>query len=526
MRLRLGLFFLLTIHSVTANNIDALYYAGSHSSTYHTDDKVSSSVNVTHVFSITPEYSKAYMDILRLKFTNAKLIIASEIKKSPGNKANIYLESYIDFLKVIIAEQEKDYDALLSKKSARIKQIEAISKKSPWRLYTLAQMNLQTGIASVKEGDYFKAAVDINKAYGQFDENKKLFPSFLPNKAGLGLLHVLIGTVPDSYKWVTGLFGMEGDVKLGLKELQDLLKSDKALESYPYLYFETLFLTTFITFNLSVAEINNNLLLDIIENDKNEKEIKSSPLLIYAVSSFYSNKGMNDKALKLLLERPKDASYYPFHYLDFITGAALLNKLDTRCRVYFLSYVTNFKGSSFIKSAYQRLAWSYLIDGDLANYKKYLSRVKIFGDDAMDHDKEALKEAIANNPPDSELLKVRLLFDGGYYSRAEEIIKAVEAASLDNIHKVEYTYRRARLSHMEGNMEQAKEDYNTTYKSGKDMPLYYAANSLLNLGNIYEDEGKNKEALWCYKECLELDFDQFETSIHQKAKAGISRLNK
>jgi hypothetical protein len=522
MRFIISILLVIVLPTLNAANSEAkVYFRYEYSKNLTPSSKL-----VTPVFSITPEYSKAYMEILRLRFNNAKQIISSEKKKSPGNTANVYLDAYMDFLKVIISEQEKDYDALLSKKSSRLKQIEAISKKSPWRLYAQAQMNLQTGIASVKAGDYFKAAVDINKAYDQFDENKKLFPAFMPNKAGLGLLHVLIGTVPDSYKWVTGLFGMEGDVKLGLKELQDLLNNGSTLESYPYLYYETLFLTTFITFNLSVGNLNTSMLNDLIENEKTGKEINSSPLLIYAVSSFYSNKGMNDKALKLLIQRPKDESYYSFHYLDFLTGVALLNKLDSKARVYFLKYVTNFKGSSFIKTSYQRLAWSYLVVNDLPEYKKYLSRVKIFGNDEMDHDKEAIKEAIANLPPHAELLKVRLLFDGGYYNRAEVVLEAINEASLDEIHKVEYMYRRARLSHMEGNIEQAKEEYNSAYRIGKGIPLYYAANSLLNLGNIYEGEGKDKEALWCYRECLKLDFDQYKTSIHQKAKAGISRISK
>lgn len=523
MRFVLSILLLLILHNSSAENMGLKDLCFNHS---NVNRLASSGNSVTTVFSVTPEYSEAYMEILRLRFKHARQIIASEKKKSPGNITNVYLESYIDFLKVIISEQKKDYEALLAKKSSRLKQIEAISKKSPWRLYAQAQMNLQTGIASVKEGDYFKAAVDINKAYSQFDENKKLFPSFVPNKAGLGLLHVLIGTVPDSYKWVTGLFGMEGDVKLGLKELQDLLRSGSTLENYPYLYYETLFLTTFITFNLSVTDINTNLLLEVIENEKTNKEVRSSSLLIYAVSSFYSNKGMNEKALKLLLERPKDASYYPFHYLDFITGVALLNKLDNKSRVYFLRYVTNFKGTSFIKSSYQRIAWSYLIENDMTEYTKYISRVRIFGDDEMDHDKEALKESLTKKPPHAELLKVRILFDGGYYGRAEEVVKIIDVTTLDEEHQVEYLYRKARLSHMEGNVEKAKEEYNSTYRKGKGLPLYYAANSLLNLGNIYENAGKPKEALWCYRECLELDFDQYETSIHQKAKAGISRLTK
>ncbi len=475
-------------------------------------------------FIMNVRYEKAYMEVLHLRFDKAIEIINSEKKKDPENFSHVYLISYIDFLKVIISEQQKDYNRLLSEKSSRVNQLESVNNKSPWRLYSLAQLNLQSAISSVKFGDYFKAAVDINKAYNQFTENNRLYPDFKPNKAGLGLLHVLIGSIPDSFKWVTGLLGMKGDVDEGLKELQGVLIIEPD-NQYPYLFVESLFITTFVTFNLSGSDANTNALIKILEDDQVTRQIKDNPLLIYAIASFYSNRGMNDKALDLLVQRPVNNEYFPFYYLDYLTGIALLNKLDTRARFYLLKYVTSFKGRNFIKSAYQRIAWSYLIDGNKEQYKNYIYRVSLFGSDEMDSDKEAAKEAKAGRIIHPELLKVRILFDGGYYSKAEEIMQKLNTESLKNTEKVEFIYRQARIHHSKGNLPNAKHDYLETYKLGKDFKSYYAANSILKLGNIYEEEGKYEQALWCYHSCLKLDFDEYRNSIHQKAKAGINRLS-
>lgn len=475
-------------------------------------------------FVMTPAYQSAYEELLRLRFDSAIRIINKEKVKSPGNANQFYLLNYIDFLKTIISEENQDYKRLLDNKSTRLKQLEAVDSKSPWRLYAQAQVNLQSGIARVKFGDYTQAAVDINKAYRLFTANNKRFPWFKPNKAGVGLLHVLVGSVPDSYKWVTEVIGMEGNVNQGIKELQSLLEISPSNDPYPYLCTESLFITTFITFNLAEDDVNKEIIYNSLRNNKISDEIKRNPLLIYALSAFYLDQGQNEKALTLLLGRPLDKSYYSFHYLDYLTGTALLNKLDKNAKVYFLKYVNHFKGRNFIKSAYQRLAWLYLIEGDYSNYRAYISRILLLGFKDIDSDKEAQHEAENKQQPNIGLLKSRLLFDGGYYEQAERSLNHLNSSHLTERDNLERLYRQARIYHKCGNIPKAKEAYTITFNQGNRSTTYFAANSLLNLGNIYEQDGNKQKALWCFQTCLKLDFNEYRTSILQKAKAGINRL--
>lgn len=475
-------------------------------------------------FTLTPGYKKAYHEILRLRFEAANQIIATEKRVDPNNAAYCYLEAYEDFLKTIISEEQTNYQSFADKKSSRIRQLSTISKKSPWLLYTQAQINLQDGVASVKEGEYVQAALNIKKAYSLFSENHKLFPDFKPNKAGIGLLYVLVGSVPDSYKWVPGMFGMEGNVKQGIRLLHESIAYNPPDNEWPFLFSECMFITTFITFNLAGTEENIAMLRNVLEDQRLKSEIKNSPLLIYAVASFHFSQGQNDKALELLKNRPIDVSYYNFRYLDYLTGLAYLNKLDLSARIYFLKYITQFKGRNFIKSAYQRVAWSYLVENDTSNYIKYINRVLLFGNAGMESDKQAQKDASSPDIPDPGLLKARLLFDGGYYSRAKNIMYELKKDGFSLDQKIEYSYRIARINHKTGEIAKAKENYYHTYKSGRGLKSYFAAYSILNLGILYENEGKTEQALWCYKECLKMDFNEYKTSIHQKAKAGLSRI--
>ncbi len=477
-------------------------------------------------FNMTKEYNHAYMELLRLRFENASHIINKEKLSDQSNLPYVYLQSYIDFLKVLISEEKSEQDNFVNKKQSRIKSLMTVDHKSPWYLYSQAQINLQSSVIFVKSSDYLKAAIDIKKAYQQFVTNSRLFPDFIPNRAGLGLLHVLIGSIPDSYKWIPGIFNMEGDINRGLFELNNILSENIDDDDFPFLFNECLFITSFVTYNLAGNESNIMMLLDVLNDQRVEREISKNPLLIYAVASFYTHQGLNDKALMLLTNRPLDNSYYNFYYLDYLTGIAKLNKLDKDARTYLLRYIVHFKGRNFIKAAYQRIAWSYLIENNISEYKNYISRIKLFGSEEMEADKEAMSETRSANLPNPELLKARLLFDGGYYAKASEIMKETKKDKFPIQELVEYTYRYARIQHKSGNLSKAKALYHDAYKQGRDLPNYFAANSMLNLGNIYEQEGNNQQALVCYRICLQLDFKEYRNSIQQKAKAGLNRLSR
>ena len=59
---------------------------------------------------------------------------------------------------------------------------------------------------------------------------------------------------------------------------------------------------------------------------------------------------------------------------------------------------------------------------------------------------------------------------------------------------------------------------------GADKEYYFAANSALKSGMIFESKMDFEKARYYYNKCLSLDFDEYKTSITQKAKAGLNRI--
>ena len=124
------------------------------------------------------------------------------------------------------------------------------------------------------------------------------------------------------------------------------------------------------------------------------------------------------------------------------------------------------------------------------------------------------------------LLKSRILFDGGYYIKADSIINLANTKGkiITTKDKLEYTYRRGRIYDEWGKFNKAELYYKKCIKNAKDYPYFYAAKSALELGYYYENIGKIAQAKKMYELILDLDFDEYQNSITQKAKSGLSRL--
>ncbi len=483
---------------------------------------VFAAISAKAAFTFNDNCKQAYIEMMCLKFTKAASMMNTEKKLNPDNQVPYIIENYIDFLKVMIGEEEKDFIQLKNKRDQRLQKIAADGKNSPWYLYSQSLIYLQSGVARIKFGEYVNASLDINRAYRLLLENKRLFPDFVMNKAGLGILHSLIGTVPAKYRWAVRSLQFEGTIPEGNSEIKEaymLVASDPQLS---FLLPETAFLLSFVTLNLS-ADIPAALhMAEKFKSSALSPIINESPLLIYLFANIYSRAGENDKVIKMLTESPVTAERYPFYYLDYMLGVAKLNRLDADACYPLLNFLGNFKGKNYIRSAYMHLSWYYLIENDQQQYNKYIERIKLRGNDQVDNDREALKFAGKNTKPNLALLKSRLLFDGGYYERARHELESFK--STDTKAGLEYTYRLGRIYHNWGKADEAIPFYIETINKGDKMPYYFAANSSLQLGILYEQRGDFTQARLYYSKVLCMNFDEYQFSISNKAQAGLNRI--
>jgi tetratricopeptide (TPR) repeat protein len=125
--------------------------------------------------------------------------------------------------------------------------------------------------------------------------------------------------------------------------------------------------------------------------------------------------------------------------------------------------------------------------------------------------------------PNIILLKARLLFDGGYYNKAKNLLLTdINGFKDDDI--IERYYRLGRIAQKSGDIDEAKLYLKKTIETGKNSTRYFAGNAALQLGIIYEKENNFEKAKHYYNICRTLDFDEYETSIKEKAKQGLERV--
>lgn len=459
----------------------------------------------------------AYTHIQELRFTKGKQLLELEKKENPSNLIPYYVENYIDFLTTYINENEAEFDKLEPNKAIRLDKLKTGDPNSPYFLYTQAEVLIQWSFSKLKFEEYLSAFTDVRKAYLLLEENSEKFPDFIANKKSLGMLHAIVGAIPDQYKWGINMLGMDGSIDQGLRELKSIIEYSKTntfiFKQEVYLYYA--FTALYLGRDATTAW---NIVKDI--------DTKTNLINVFCKASVAMRTGRNDLALEVLAGKPTGSEYFNYQYLDFMTGLAKARKLDASATQSFEKFINNYKGKNYIKEAYQKMAWMALVQGNKDRYWEYMYYVKSRGDDVIDDDKQALYEAEAKRMPNVTLLKSRLLFDGGYYKDALKQLEGKNADSFsDPKDKTEFTYRAGRIYDMAGFPDKAKGFYLATIKYGADLPFYYAAGSAFYLGNIYETAKDYKNAGKYYKICLDSDNKEYQTSLDGLAKAGLNRVS-
>lgn len=477
-----------------------------------------SSLPLRASFDFNAECRKAYTEIFNLNFSAAEEIIDREKAANPSNTVLVLLENNIDFLSAFAAEEDLYYKRLMGRKKERLKEIQSGDSKSPFYLYAQADVYLQIALVKLKFGEYIAVSTDLMKANSLLAKNRDLFPAFSLNMKGLGMLHAMAGLIPADYKWVASIAGFEGTVVQGIGELDSLFRNmDSA--GYEFLKPEVAMLLFYLKTNFEKSETNRDVTGYVFDS-----MLLQNPLVIFSYSGYLMKTGRTDDAIKIL-ETAVDRGGFPFLMLEYRLGHAKLCRGDKDAIDHLLKFAASFKGKNYIRSAFRFVAWYYLLNDDEKKYRQFIANARYAGNSFTDEDKDAAREAEKGRLPNKKLLQARLLYDGGYYKNAlTEIEKPGNVSLRNQIDSAEYDYRLARIYHAQKDTAQAEKSYIMAFEHGKVLPQHFAANSALQLGNMYEQRGDKAKAKEWYQKCLWLPPHDYQNSIEQKAKAGLERV--
>ncbi|MBL6445914.1 hypothetical protein JMN32_06320 [Fulvivirga sp. 29W222] len=449
---------------------------------------------------------QAYNHIISLRLDKATPLLND---KRP---ASAYLKNLSESIRLIITEDPSLFEDYEDAFNDRLDFIESKESKDGFKKFYMAELYLQRAFTNLKMGYDWTAAWDFRRAYKLIDTNTQKYPDFLPNYKAMGLLHVMIGSVPERHQWLVGLLGLQGSVKQGLAEIEKIANSDHFFNKEALVV--SYLLEAYLLNRADEAVIN---FTNLYKNNKNNL------LFGYLYMSLLIKNNQSQKALEAYQHLKKfKEGYLEFNFLNYLTGEIYLQKGEyDLAETYFTEFINNTKGKNFTKDAQYKLFLTYWLDNKENKATQAHLKAQLTGQTKVEADKHASKSLGQPQFPNKVIMKIRLLTDGGFYTEAKTLVsKDYEFSSKKD--KIEFSYRKARLFHKTEDIEEAIKLYATTINETSGENWYFAPNSCLQLGYIYHQTGDSALAKYYFNEVLGYKHHEYKTSLDNKAKAALA----
>jgi hypothetical protein len=165
---------------------------------------------------------KAYNLTLNLQLEEALQLIPE-----PENAQQHYVVSLAEALEIMITEDQEKFQEYEDHFFARL---DAKIKGTPQDYqFLMAELHLQWAFVYLKFGREFDAGAQMRESYLIAERSKRKNPKYLAIKKTVGLLEVIIGSVPEKYNWLLSVLGMHGSLAHGMHDLEIVRTSGDAL---------------------------------------------------------------------------------------------------------------------------------------------------------------------------------------------------------------------------------------------------------------------------------------------------------
>lgn len=463
-------------------------------------------------FDFTPNLQRAYQEIIKFKVVSARHLLT---KENPNNGIKILLDDYIDMIFLLNNGSQEEYKKLLENEGERLDLIDNLDKTSPYNRFIKAEIKLHWVPIKFRFGNETKAAWNFIQANKLLKENVKLFPHFIPQQKSLGLIHIIIGSIPESYTWVTNLMGLRGNLQKGQEELNRAIK-------------DTIFGTEVQFYNFYLQSY-----LLCFSANKSEQLLKFANThpdylsISFLTSAILMRDNKSNDALQLIEKRPSGNEYLVMPIFNYLKGEIALQQEDySQAISYYLAYSNNFKNPIFQKDAALKIFYAYWLSNNEEKALVYLNKISHVGNTLADVDKIAQKfyenYISKKSLPNKLLIKARFAFDGGFYDKAIRAIDDIKQQQMLNPkEEAEYYYRKGRIYHKVNKIEQAIISYKKSIQLCESKEWGFGANSTLQLGYIYQELGNLERAKIFFNQAIAYKKHESKNSVDIRAKAAL-----
>ena len=469
------------------------------------------------IYDVNKNCQRAWMLLMDLEIEKAKELLTDEIKLNPENYYAYYLDQTCDAYKLLINSSEKEYEAFLENYDRKREIMDKKDEDSPYYLACYAEMELQSGIFNIIHGSSLSGVRKGYSAYKNVYRNLKKHPKFKPSLKLDGFFNVAVSNLPPFVKWVASFFGVSADFNHGMKLLRENYLSQKKTEGIN---------AEAALFVILAAKVNKTP--EIVYNFTKSLDSRVSQTFIhrYFKANIAYRTGKNEEALKTLQQIDVSENAFADVIYSYLMGKILLRKLDPKAGYYLSRYLSYLEKKEYLKEMNYNLALFYLINDD---HQKFLEHCEIVRDEGMDmneRDREALYEANLDYDPDINLVKARLLLDGGYVNQFKTTLKSFEANHRNILaYEIEYQFLKARFETSRVIKKAAIARFKRVIELAEDKDYYFASEAALRLGDIYKKMGKTELAIDYYEKSIKLYDNDYYEYIEDKAVKGLNSLS-
>lgn len=432
-------------------------------------------------------------------------VISLAYQSNPAAKTatDHYLEAYHQFLTAVLNGSESAYEKFF----IALENIETRVAEEPGSAlnnYVQTEALIQAGFLKLKFGHELAAVWTMKNAYKAAEMNFRSDPENPLFLKSWGLMHILVGAIPDNYQWVPQLFGIHGSIQEGIILLEKIPSSHWVW-----------------TESQTIIQLTRSYLLDDAALAANEFGMivfqRNSPVLDYLYLTLLLRAHEAEKAVSYFNSRSGKLELS--HYT--VGNALLQGGKYSASREHFEIFQSDFTGNDFKKDANYKMFLSYYLEDDLVKAQEQFARIPQTGTNQTESDRYAEK-AFERPWPHPVLMKIRLATDGGYYLLAKNLIQTVDTTAFESLQEVvEFEYRKARLFHFTGQLDRATEHYLYTLELQGEERFYFAPNACLQLGYLLLSEGKMEGAKHYFSKVFEYKSYNYQKGIERKAHSAL-----
>lgn len=462
-------------------------------------------------FSIPAGFPQLYNRVFSLEIEEARPGI--DALKGPFR---VYMENYVEFIEILNSNSESDFIRASSHEAARLAALENLDPGSPYNRFLRSEILIQWAILKLKFGKETKGAYNLIQASRLLSVNQKEFPAFVPHYKSLGSMHVLIGSVPDNYRWALKLLGVRGNVNQGFSELEKATKDE--IWGHEALYC-SLFLKAFTArFN----EEDNQVLINYVNSRPGDLNAR----FLGASVSLRTQRAA--QCLKILDGVPPGNAFLkcPVFYLHKGDTYLMAGEYSRAISAY-QGYLGSTKGKTYLKDTHLKLYYAYLFSDNREKSSYHFKMIPQSGNTHSEPDKNAgkLYQLISKETPPKELLQARIAAEGGYYPETLKYLKQVKTLALNNEWLSEYHFLAGIYNHKRGQLAEAESHFQKAISTGSRTDWNSgSANASLHLGYVYQSGKQDARARIYFEKALSYKAHELKNTVDMKARAALDEL--